>query len=432
MILAKSDGKSLQEHIEDCLVIWNELKHSIPSLPSVSSLDDFFEILYIAILFHDFGKVHPEFQKVLRNQPNYWEQQRHEVYSIAYTNKSPVSKGKLKLIQNIILAHHKTFGELKKKYLSQQELEDEYELFWKDKGLPYHPKDFHKNLGSIDSKVISILISFIQNKLKSQSIQDKMQTIFYKDLENPVESIALKWEEPDYKTPEFLQNLLLWGSLKMCDHYGSAEIREMPELAEKHFNFLNLIDNPYSHQQEAWNKKENTILIAPTGTGKTESALGWLRNCYNNHKGKVFYILPYTASINAMHKRLSQDMEQVEPADAKVIGIQHGKLSHYLASIVESEDYSISLKEKTDIFMKLIHPFRIVTPFQILKYFFGVKGFEIGMVNLSGATLIFDEIHAYDVTTFAQIIVMIQFLVERLKCRIFIMTATMPTFMVMR
>nr|HPR18516.1 CRISPR-associated helicase Cas3' [Candidatus Cloacimonadota bacterium] len=172
----------------------------------------------------------------------------------------------------------------------------------------------------------------------------------------------------------------------------------------------------------------NVILIAPTGSGKTESALGWLSKKIEKSSSRTFYILPFTASINAMHQRLAKQIENKESADTTFVGIHHGKLIHYLAHLMGNDDYT-ELKKCSEQFKMMIHPLKITTPFQVLKYLFGVKGFEIGFTNLCGANLIFDEIHAYDVITFAQILVMLEFLSSKFKCNVFIMTATLPTFM---
>jgi len=163
----------------------------------------------------------------------------------------------------------------------------------------------------------------------------------------------------------------------------------------------------------------------------------WLKKQFQSgRQGRIFYILPYTASINAMHRRLIQNFEQngTKPGNTRYIGILHGKLSQYLAEYFENSDEN-PLEKKTsiaklrDIHRQMIHPIKVVTPFQILKYCYGVKGFEKGFAELAGAMLIFDEIHAYDTQTFAQITASLNWMTKHLNIRTMIMTATLPSFM---
>ena len=87
------------------------------------------------------------------------------------------------------------------------------------------------------------------------------------------------------------------------------------------------------------------------------------------------------------------------------------------------------LRTIQEIHRQMVHPLKVVTPFQILKYCYGVKGFEMGFAELAGAMLIFDEIHAYDSQTFAQIASSLKWLHQYLQIRVLVMTATLPSFM---
>ena len=442
-VWAKSDGTTLIEHINDTLLIFKQLKEILPEVVKITELEDFWDLLFCAIFFHDFGKMHVEFQKKLRGGNNYWENQRHEIYSIPFVYKLNIKeKSKIKLIIRAILAHHKSFEELKKSILTKDELEFEFQTQWENK-IPYHPKDFLANLKRKFPKqtIYTYLQLFDQTRTKYHvPIKLDKNKISINKLQHPVKNYC------DFKCffldKEYFQNLMLWAGLKISDHLGSAKIKKIYKLDDKNFNCLSVFQREfplYEHQKRSFGTKGSAILIAPTGSGKTESALGWLKNSIKHKQGRVFYILPYTASINAMHKRLVKYIENFEKKQqpSHIVGILHGNLSHYISeyfttncSKTDNIRKNIKIKKIIEQYRNLISPIIIATPFQLLKYFFGIKGFEKGLFFLSGAKLIFDEIHAYDVQTFAQILVMLKFLKNYLHNDVFIMTATLPTFMI--
>lgn len=114
------------------------------------------------------------------------------------------------------------------------------------------------------------------------------------------------------------------------------------------------------------------------------------------------------------------------------VGMLHGKLLQYIENKMHLDDNS-SVSEVQRIlledFKSLVTPMKIVTPFQLLKHLFGLKGFEKGIAEWCGGYFIFDEIHAYDSRTFAQIIVLLEFIVNYMNAHVFVMTATLPSFM---
>lgn len=178
-------------------------------------------------------------------------------------------------------------------------------------------------------------------------------------------------------------------------------------------------------------------MTAPTGSGKTEAALLWMRRQLQaSGQGRIFYVLPYTASINAMHARLVRYFEkEKDPGNSEYIGLLHGKLGQYLAQYFEDKDkdprrFSAHLSKLKDLHKKMIHPLKVVTPFQILKYCYGVRGYDMGFAQMAGAMFVFDEIHAYDMRTYAQIVTSLNWLIKHLNVRVMIMTATLPCFMI--
>lgn len=441
MIFAKSDGTTLQEHINDCLRIADNLHGALPKLAAVSRLETFWDMLFYSVCFHDIGKTHREFQKVLKGQKNNWRHQRHEIYSVAYVKKLPLDSSTLNLIRRSILAHHRPFEELKQKYKSQDEINNELELIYSDKA--YHPEDFHANLKHcFPPSDLQSIFGFIEQVAQSKNIPLDLKGILYDDIAHPVEELIFDQNEKSGKDSAYWSDMLLWGALKICDHYGSAGIQKIYTLQNEHFSFLAQMQKAlqqkekdfYHHQKLCFKTNGNAILIAPTGSGKTEAAIGWLRKQREKSEGRVFYVLPYTASINAMHRRLVTAMEgNISPINSKAVGVQHGKLNQYLQHLWET-DSSPSLSENhrkqlLNQYRSMIHPVKVVTPFQLLKYLYGVKGFEMGFTQLAGAKIILDEIHAYDVITFAQLLVMFEYLSKYLKANFLVMSATIPSFM---
>jgi CRISPR-associated endonuclease/helicase Cas3 len=223
----------------------------------------------------------------------------------------------------------------------------------------------------------------------------------------------------------------MFGAFKHCDHLSSAFIDKLENLRQSNFDFLhNRNFDFYEHQQKAFRTLGNLVLTAPTGSGKTETALLWLQNqLKHTGQGRVFYILPFTASINAMFERLESN-----GFGKGKVGMLHGKLSSYLYDYFEDYQYgTYERKEKIKSikakFKTLETPLKIITPFQLLKHLFGLKGFEKGIFEFAGAYFIFDEIHAYNAGVFAQIVVLLEYVTKNLGAKVLIMTATFPSFM---
>lgn len=415
-LLAKSDPQtSLVKHIEDCLKIHEHLKLAFPKAESLTD-DRFWKLLQIAIICHDLGKAHSEFQKVLRGvRDNTWNGQRHELFSLPFISTLSLNAEERVMLERVIAGHHKTFSVLRSKYIAPNYPKDSYE--------------FEEEFKKVDTKSVFTLLG------KYHEIQtDKLL------VENPIKTFRLfKNEQREGNIKNYFFTLFLFGALKHCDHLGSAYIKELYHLEEKAFVFLNekrqnlLVVNQdfYTHQKTSSIQSGNVILTSPTGSGKTETALLWLRNQINiNGSGRVFYALPFTASINAMFRRLGSDDEGL---GKNMVGMLHGKLTAFLYDYFQDESTRKNRKEEMvrvrEQFKTIETPVKILTPFQLLKHIFGLKGFEKGIFEWTGGYFIFDEIHAYDANVFAQIVVLIKFLTEKMQASVFIMTATLPTFL---
>ena len=138
---------------------------------------------------------------------------------------------------------------------------------------------------------------------------------------------------------------------------------------------------------------------------------------------RIFYLLPYTASINAMYNRLVKDL-----GNEDLVGLSHGKASYFIYKSL-TDDSEKTVREIQNLTKKIYRPYKILTPFQIIKYFFKIKGFEMGLSELSEGLIIIDEIHAYDPRVTALLLESLKFLKNKLGSDIFIMSATLPSFL---
>lgn len=405
-LLAKSNPPySLKNHINDGLLILDFLKKAFTNTSNIIDNNIFWEKLNYCIILHDIGKTHTEFQKLLSSNDNRWNSQRHELFSLPFVDSL---KYEFKdYVFYVVAGHHKDYQTVIK-HLNGYEINDNMGM----------------DLGGIEGGC-----SFEDEFKNNIPIEDTLYLL--KEFNININDIVI--HNPIKKIKEFINNtdtnlylLLLAGAFKQCDHLASAGIKNIYSLQYNDFNYLNNSEyNFYSHQKIADKIIGNTILTAPTGSGKTETSLLWLRNqIKNSGNGRVFYILPFTASINAMYERLSDEIPDK-------IGMLHGKLASFIENKFENDDL-IDDTQKANIkeqFKTLVTPLKIVTPFQLLKNLFTLKGYEKGIFEWLGGYFIFDEIHAYNPSVFAQIIALIRFVTVHLNTKIFIMTATLPSFM---
>lgn len=408
MLIAKSEPyTSLEKHICDGLRILEDLQKGFPKASQLVETKRFWELLYTALVFHDLGKGHSEFQKILYgDKQNEWRGQRHEFFSLPFVQslKSDFDDCEKLILLRVVAGHHKTFETLLQKYL-----------------VEYEEISFEEEFGKIYHKDVLQIIDIFGN-YEFDDIEAK----------SPKKLIKAYREEADNENIQNVKDLLmLIGAFKHCDHLASAFVDRLQFIENVHFEFLEArVKTPYFHQTKSAESTGNIILTSPTGSGKTETALLWLKNQMQiEGQGRVFYILPFTASINAMYHRLGKSGFGEEK-----VGMLHGNLNAVLYEQFYEEGGNIfDLKDKIkglkETFKTAQTPLKVVTPFQILKHLFGLRGFDKGIFELSGAYFIFDEIHAYDIPVLAQIMVLLNYCTQELGVKVLVMTATMPTFL---
>ena len=432
ILLAKSDPpETLREHTENCLAVYNSLRERMPFLAEIAKDPDFFQHLFYAVALHDFGKAATGFQKQLTGGTR-WNY-RHEILSAGFVVNLQFSQQAKQAIALAILTHHKDIETLIEKHPCWPQNEHGYQE-WQRRVTELTPN--WEALMEIQKHVPC----WCPTAERAWTPVDSPDQLIsgYREFLTPY----LNGFEDGELTPlHGPYGMLMRGCMIACDHLASAGKNEiqtaLTNLAERLTQHIKQKAAEKRHQFHGWQPFQKDsgktagqlMLSAPTGSGKTEAALLWSdKNQCEIYGNRVFYVLPYTASINAMYNRLRELV-----SDDK-IGVLHGKAAYFVyQQLVDNEytpqDAAASARQELNLTRKICRPYKVLTPFQLLKAFFGIRGFEMQMAEMAQGLFIFDEIHAYDPHTTALILTMIKKLCEEYDAKFCIMTATMPQFL---
>ena len=428
-LLAKSDPQeSLHDHTQNCLEVYNSLRERMPFLADVAGEPNFFEHLFYAVALHDFGKAATGFQKQLTDRDDRWNY-RHEILSTGFVVTLQISDEAKQAIALAILTHHKDSETLWEKYPCIPENEEGYQEWQK------HVAELEPNwdaLMEIQEQIPHWFHSWFPTTtcLWTPVTSTDLLISGYREFLAPYLN---DFEDGELNSLHCTYGMLMRGCMIACDHLASAGKNEIQTALNNLKAYLvqqiKQFEKWESFQKDSGETTGQLMLSAPTGSGKTEAALLWSDNNQSETLGnRVFYVLPYTASINAMYNRLKTLV-----SDDK-IGMLHGKANYFVYKALADNEYTYhetaaQVREQQNLTKKICRPYKVLTPFQLLKAFFGIRGFEMQMAEMSQGLFIFDEIHAYDPHTTALILTMIKKLREDYDAKFCIMTATMPQFL---
>jgi len=415
-LLAKSahgdeEALSLPQHTMDVLLVRQILRSQFPKAAEVAGAW-FWGDLWWSLLLHDTGKAHREFQKLLADEPTHqWQRQRHELFSLPLVAALAPAESRQRILW-AVAGHHKDFKQLRSFLAGRYRVPDPLMRSVKQKTFT---ADFQESVALADVRgVLGIW---------NVSVPKTLPEI------NPMDVVQLPETGYYVADPAGCALTLLVGAFQHCDHLGSARIDKLLTLNQARFQAF---DDKlkgwklHQHQTEAARTSGNVLLTAPTGAGKTETALLWLRQQTKELGAtRLFYVLPNRASINAMHKRLEADLGK------EITAVLHGKMTDFLyRTATNLEDSarkrSIEVKQLREQFRTLARPVKTMTPFQAIKHLYGLRGFEKGWFEWVGSCFVFDEIHAYEPKVFAEIVLLIRVLTRQLGARVLVMTATLP------
>jgi CRISPR-associated endonuclease/helicase Cas3 len=418
-ILAKSQPPiTLRQHLEDCLGVYRSVRELFPYIPRLCGVSDFFTHLFYAVAYHDLGKAATGFQRELLGG-SAWGY-RHEILSAAFIKSlASLDEFSQRAVALAVITHHKSVSELREKFATSQRVGQER---------------FVQRLAELSQYFDTIQDLLRQlprwaREFHGQAIAPPQVPDHLTDLIDPyrfaVQWYHYAWEDGEHTPLHGTYGILLRGLTIACDHLASAgkeEVRDgLRDVAER-LGIPTL--RPF--QRMMAQVTQSAFLAAPTGSGKTEAGLLWASANQDGGR-RIFYVLPYTASINAMTRRLTACFGEDN------VGVLHGKANYFVYRTMLDRDYSPAAatafaQQTVGLSHKLYRPLKVLTPFQILKAFFGMKGWEAMLAEMAGGLFIFDEIHVYDARTTALILKTIEQL-RRLDAKFLFLSATLPPFL---
>lgn len=389
LYLAKSKPtQTIKEHTAELIKQYTVLKQIYPDILT----DREWELLNYAIKYHDIGKINTKFQNKLYKKLKYSkkkllpdnqdEEIPHNFLSPCFIPieelKKTWSEEEIKFLVSAVYYHHNR----KEKEITQQAIED----------LKKQAEEFGDFFELPIQEVKKCSKRYILHPIDETSIEllESKAYILLKGLLNKLDYVAsinkenVKVEESCWQNKKCVSDII-------------------KEITKENY------DNKFRPVQQYMMDRtdKNLVVISYTGSGKTEAALLWIES------SKAFYTLPLKVSINAMAKRIRQE-----------IGYQKALLLHSDAYTYyqENDTEQLNLYDRAK---RLASPLTITTVDQLFKIAFRYQGYEEILATLSYSKIVIDEIQMYSPEMIAYILIGLS-MVTKLGGKFAIITATFP------
>ena len=468
--------ETLQEHTElankyfEKIVEYKNLKPFFERIKNILNLKNQEEELYYKMIddvvnFHDFGKVNSQFQidKML-NEEILKMEDKYNISGVLGSDHSLLSASmfiayyfgkitdliemvetkKIVILLEILFALSYTIS---KHHGNLDSFEEYIEKLSRnnDENILKELKNISVSNGGIllqaflEKETITIFFNFIETYISERkekeniSSQEAMSIFVFTKM-----MFSLLVASDYYSTNEFMQEIKYedFGNMGNIDiikkEYENSEI--IKSIRDKEKNGIpndedinNFRTKIFLEAEKNLEKnKENNIffLEAPTGSGKSNTALNLSLKLLDKDRRKIFYVYPFNTLVEQNMNTLKNIFGNNEEA------IKNITVVNSITALTNKNSKDIPIEEYSDILMDrqfLNYPFIVTTHVGIFNTLIGnTKEDCMPFYQLTNSVIVFDEIQAYKNTIWTEIIKILNSYTKLLNIKIIIMSATLP------
>lgn len=468
--------ETLQEHTElankyfEKIIEYKNLKSFFERIKNILNLKNQEEKLYYKMIddvvnFHDFGKINSQFQidKML-NEEIFKMEDKYNISGVLGSDHSLLSA-------SMFIAYY--FGKITDltEIVETKKIVILFEILF---ALSYVISKHHGNLDSFEEYIEKLSRNNDENILKElknisvsnggillQAFLEKENiTIFFNFIEIYISERKKKENISSQEAMSiFVFTKMMFSLLVASDYYSTNEF--MQEIKYEDFGNMGNIDtikkeyenseiiksirdkekNGIPNDEDINNfrtkifleaeknlekNKENNIffLEAPTGSGKSNTALNLSLKLLDKDRRKIFYVYPFNTLVEQNMNTLKNIFGNNEEA------IKNITVVNSVTALTNKDSRDIPIEEYSDILMDrqfLNYPFIVTTHVGIFNSLVGnTKEDCMPFYQLPNSVIVFDEIQAYKNTIWTEIIKILNSYAKLLNIKIIIMSATLP------
>ena len=468
--------ETLQEHTElankyfEKIVEYKNLKPFFEGIKNILNLKNQEEELYYKMIddvvnFHDFGKINSQFQidkmlneEILKMEDKYnisgvlgsdhsllsanmfiayYFGKITDLIEIVETKKIVILFEILFALSYVISKHHGNLDSFEE-YIEKLSRNNEENILKELKNISMSNGGILLQ-AFLEKETVNIFFNFIEiyiseRKNKENISSEEAMAIF--TLTKMMFSLLIASDY--YSTSEFMQEIKYenFGNMGNTDiikkEYENSEIIKSIRDKEKNGilndkdinNFRTKIFLEAEKNLEK-NKDSNIFFLeAPTGSGKSNTALNLSLKLLNEDRKKIFYVYPFNTLVEQNMNTLKNIFGNNEEV------IKNIAVVNSVTALTNKDSRDIPIEEYSDILMDrqfLNYPFIVTTHVGIFNSLVGnTKEDSMPFYQLANSVIVFDEIQAYKNTIWTEIIKILNSYAKLMNIKIIIMSATLP------